>query len=173
MEELNSYEYSEEYTMPHSTSDLQVITYAKNLCSYIMTITQKSPKQFRFSLVGRMQGYALDIVQELYFANDIYVTVRSRAGWQTRRDHQRRAMSTLKLLAYVSQLSMEQGAIQPKQFEQISQQVSDVQNLLGAWLISDQKRMKGILQGTRENTAWTAPFMSVFTRKNRKWCLHY
>ena len=40
--------------MTTSHSELQVITAAKNLCSYVMTITQKSPKQFRFSLVGRM-----------------------------------------------------------------------------------------------------------------------
>ena len=57
--------------MAHTQSELQVITYAKNLCSYVMTITQKSPKQFRFSLIGRMQGYVLDIVEELYYANDI------------------------------------------------------------------------------------------------------
>ena len=53
--------------MVHTQSELQVITFAKNLCSYVMTITQKSPKQFRFSLIGRMQGYVLDIVEELYY----------------------------------------------------------------------------------------------------------
>ena len=56
--------------MAHTQSELQVITFAKNLCSYVMTIAQKSPKQFRFSLVGRMQGYVLDIVEELYYACD-------------------------------------------------------------------------------------------------------
>lgn len=30
--------------MAHSTSELQVITFAKKLLSYVMTITQKSPK---------------------------------------------------------------------------------------------------------------------------------
>ena len=30
--------------MAHSQSELQVITYAKNLYSYVMTITQKSLK---------------------------------------------------------------------------------------------------------------------------------
>ena len=36
---------------------------------------------------------------------------------------------------------MEQGAIQPKQFQQISVQCWNTQNLLGAWIISDQKRL--------------------------------
>ena len=50
-------------------------------------------------------------------------------------------MATLKLLAWVAQVSMEQGAIQPKQFQQISEQCRNTQNLLGAWIISDQKRL--------------------------------
>ncbi len=66
--------------MAHTQSELQVITHAKKLCSYVMTITQKSPKQFRFSLVGRMQGYVLDVMEELYYANDIFVTPASKAG---------------------------------------------------------------------------------------------
>lgn len=127
--------------MAHTQSEIQVITFAKNLCSYVMTITQKSPKQFRFSLIGRMQGYVLDIVEELYYANDIYITPASRAGWAQRQAHQRKAMATLKLLSWVSQVSMEQGAIQPKQFQQISEQCWNTQNLLGAWIISDQKRL--------------------------------
>ncbi len=41
--------------MVRINSELQVITYAKKLRSYVMTITQKSSKQFRFSVTGRMQ----------------------------------------------------------------------------------------------------------------------
>ena len=51
-------------------------------------------------------------------------------------------MSTLKLLVYVAQISREQGAIQPKQYEQISTQAYNVQNLLGAWINSDSKRLR-------------------------------
>ena len=55
-------------------------------------------------------------------------------------------MSTLKLLVYVAQVSMEQGAIQPKQYEQISKQAYNTENLLGAWIISDQKRLASAKQ---------------------------
>ena len=148
--------------MAQTQSELQVITFAKNLCSYVMTITQKTPKQFRFSLTGRMQGYVLDIVEELYYANDIYVHPSSRAGWAQRQAHQRKALSTLKLLSYVAQVSLEQGAIQPKQYEQISMQAYNTQNLLGAWIISDQKRLNSGKKRTdnteQENTKQgTAP----------------
>lgn len=133
--------------MAHTDSELQVITSAKNLASYVMTITQKSPKEFRFSIVGRMQGYVMDIVEELYYANDIYVKPEVAAGWAQRQTHQRKAMSKLKLLAYISQLGMEQKAIQPRQFEQISQQTLATEKLLSAWMSSDLKRQAGKTMG--------------------------
>ena len=37
-------------------SELTVITRAKDLCSYIMTITQKSPRHFRYTFVTRLQN---------------------------------------------------------------------------------------------------------------------
>ena len=58
-----------------ATSELSVITKAKDLCSYIMTVTDKSPKRFRFTLVSRMQNYGLDIIENLISANEIYVKV--------------------------------------------------------------------------------------------------
>ena len=70
--------------MASAQSELRVITFAKDLLSYVMTVTQKAPKQFRFSLISRMQGYALDIVEELYYANDIYLDPTSRSGWAHR-----------------------------------------------------------------------------------------
>ena len=141
-----------ENNLAGSKSELQVITYAKKLSSYVMTITQKSPKQFRFSVIGKMQNYVLDIVEELYYANDIYVQPSSKSGWRTRQMHQRKALSTLKLLGYVSQLAMELHAIQPRQYEQISRQAFDVQNMLGAWIVSDSKRFMAAQQKIMESS---------------------
>jgi len=55
-------------------SELTVITRAKELCEYIMTVTQKSPKQFRFTFVSRLQNLSLDVIEKLYRANDTFVT---------------------------------------------------------------------------------------------------
>ena len=54
-------------------SELAVITKAKELCSYIILVTDKSPKRFRFTLVSRMQNYALDVIENLYMANEVFV----------------------------------------------------------------------------------------------------
>ena len=128
--------------MARQMSDLLVITKAKDLCSYIMTVTQKSPKQFRFSLVSRLQGYSLDIIASLYRANDVYLSgPDATLKVRERMDHQHDALTSARLLGYVAQLSMEQGAILPKQLEVIARLLLDTQNLIGAWMTSDRKRL--------------------------------
>ena len=54
-------------------SELVIVTKAKDLCSYIVTITQKSPKQFRFTFVSRLQNLALDVIEKIYYANEIFL----------------------------------------------------------------------------------------------------
>ena len=51
-------------------------------------------------------------------------------------------MTECKLLSYMALVAREQGAILPKQYEQITSKVYDVQNLLGAWIKSDDRRVK-------------------------------
>ena len=99
--------------MAITASELQTIPFAKKLTSYTFTITKNAPKQFRFSLIGRMQGYALDIVEELYCANNSFVQIGVPNGWPQRQSYQRKAMSTLKLLVYAAQLSMGRGRSSP------------------------------------------------------------
>lgn len=122
-------------------SDLAVITKAKDLCSYIMTVTDKSPKRFRFTLVAKLQGYALNAIENLYRANEVFLKKGDTEKAAERLEYQRRALTELKLLGYMAQLSMEQGCILPKQYEQITKKLYDSQNLLGAWMNSDRKRL--------------------------------
>ncbi len=53
---------------------------------------------------------------------------------------QQKAFTNIKLLAFIAQVSMEQQCILPKQYEQITKALYDCQNLLGAWVKSDNKR---------------------------------
>ena len=122
-------------------NELTVITKAKNLCSYVLTVTDKSPKKFRFILVAKLQNNALDALESLFLANEIFVGDKDKRRIEMRQDHQRKAMTHFKLLAYLAQLAMEQQCILPKQYEQITKQVYGCQNLLGAWMNSDRKRL--------------------------------
>ena len=103
-------------------SELQVVTSAKNLCSYVLIATNKSPKTFRFTLVSRLQNLTLDIIENVYRANEIFVQSKNLQNMQKRLEFQR-----------------EQGCILPKQYEQISKLASDCQYLLGAWIKSDKR----------------------------------
>ena len=128
--------------MERKQSELTVITKVKDLCSYVMTITQKSPKQFRFTFVSRMQNLCLSVIENLFRANDVFVTVGDVSAQKERLSFQRSAMTELKLLGYIALLAMEQGCILSKHYEQISRQATECQNLLGAWMNSDRRRLK-------------------------------
>ena len=127
--------------MERKQSELTVITKTKDLCSYVMTITQKSPKRFRFTFVSRLQNLALSAIENLLRANDIFVSKTDVSSQKERLSFQRSAMTDLKVLGYIALLAMEQGCILPRQYEQISRQIADCQNLLGAWMNSDRKRL--------------------------------
>jgi hypothetical protein len=121
-------------------SELTVITKAKDLCRYVMTVTEKSPKRFRFTLVSRMQNLAIDIIEKAYRANEVYASGGGEGAAERRRELQREAMTSAKLLGYIALLANEQGCILMKQYEQITRLLSDCQNLLGAWMTSDRRR---------------------------------
>lgn len=78
-------------------SELLVITKAKDLCSYILIITDKLPKKFRFTLVSRLQNYALSIIENLLLANEVKVMdARNRTRsdrLEIRRNYQQMAFS--------------------------------------------------------------------------------
>lgn len=59
-----------------ATQELTVITKAKDLCGYVFTVTENSPKRFRFTLSGRMQNLALEIISLLNLANEVFVDIK-------------------------------------------------------------------------------------------------
>ena len=123
--------------------ELVVVTKAKDLCAYVLDVTEKSPKRFRFTLTSRMQNLSLEIIEQAYRANEVYMAGGNREQAAAQRlDYQHSALTATKLLGYMAMLAREQGAILPKQYEQIAKLVSDCQNLLGAWINADRRRMR-------------------------------
>lgn len=125
-------------------SELLVIVKAKDLGNYIFTVTDKSPKKFRFSLISRLQNLALSVIENLYRANMVFVKdSKAIDKIEIRKKYQREAYVDLKLLGYIALMAKEQGGILAKQYEQISMQSTEVIRLLLAWSRSDQNRYKG------------------------------
>ena len=120
------------------SSELIVITKAKKLTAYVITITEKSPKKFRAVFINRMQNYSLDCIENLIEANSIRMD--SAKNKERRRECQRIAFLKLKLLGYISFLALENQCILKNQYQQISLQLSDCISLLVAWRKSDAER---------------------------------
>ena len=122
-------------------TEMAVITEAKDLCAYVMKITQKSPKQFRFTFVSRMQNLALNVIENIYRANEVFIlSINMKERLDKRLGFQHSALTELKLLAYFASVSVENNCILLKHFEQISKRTTKCQRLLGAWINSDRKR---------------------------------
>lgn len=84
--------------MEGKQSELTVITKAKDLCSYVMTVTQKSPKQFRFTFVSRLQNLSLSVIENLFRANDVFATRSDVSAQKERLSFQRNAMTDYRQL---------------------------------------------------------------------------
>lgn len=113
-------------------SDLFVMTKTKDLAKYIITITEKSPKRFRFTLVVRLQNYILDAIENIYLANQ-------ERDKDKRLNLQNKAKSLLSMLDYFAGLAYEEGCILFKQYEQISKQQAECLLYLGKWIASTSK----------------------------------
>ena len=126
--------------IPYNANELVVITVAKKLCSYVITVTEKSPKKFRGVFVNRMQNYCLDTIENLLEAN--FIRMDSSANKLKRESYQKEAIVKLKLLGYIAMLAQSCGCILLKQYKQISMQLAEVINLIVAWKKSDDNRWK-------------------------------
>lgn len=124
--------------------DLLIFKQAQDLCTYIMKGTQNSPKQFRFTYTTRLQNMSMDIVRDIYRANDIYVADVNEEGASSLMNQrlrlQRDSLSNIQLLMYFSHLAVQQKAITVKNYELISTMGSGIKGAIIAWRKSDQKR---------------------------------
>jgi hypothetical protein len=122
-------------------SELTVIMKAKELCTYVVTVTQKSPKHFRFTFVNRLTSLSMDVIENIYRANEVFISEGNQSNAEKRLDFQHKALTSLRILALFAEMAMVQGCLLPKQFEQIAYLTSDCQHLLSAWINSDKKRL--------------------------------
>ena len=127
--------------VPKSASDLVVITKTKDLVAYIFLVTKSCPKKFRATFISRLQNYGLNVIDELYRANECTLTKNDLSQYGKRKEYQTNAKIGLKLLEYFALLAYENECIAPKHYEQIAKQSTSCQILLANWVISDAKRV--------------------------------
>ena len=121
-------------------NDLFVLTKAKDLTKYIITVTEKSPKRFRFTLVVRLQNYALNVVELILRANASFEK-------EARLTLQRQAREQLMLLDYLAGIAFEEECILFKQYEQISKGQAECLLYLGKWMASTERTVSPSIVG--------------------------
>lgn len=125
-------------------NELGIIIKCRKLIEYIFTITEKSPKKFRFTLVSKLQNEVLLVMENLIRANEIFIKDKEQVGqYKKRVSYQQEAMINLKLLGYMAMIAREQECILPKQYEQIAVQTAECRKMLWSWMLSDKKRLWG------------------------------
>ena len=124
--------------MMDKAGQLTLVERAESLIEVVLIATEKSPKKYRFTFSARMQNMAFDILEHVYFANEVFV--QSKQSYELRRSHQNKVLTNAKLLVYMAKVAERCGAILPKQFGEIAQLTVDIKNMTGGWIKSDEKR---------------------------------
>ncbi len=121
-------------------SELKVIVKAKDLLQVTFRIFENSPKKFRFTLTTRIINLSMDVLESMILANEIFLSADA-LGAEQRLSYQKQAIAKLKIVDALLLVAREQKCILPKQHETLSKLVSDCQNMTGAWIASDRKRL--------------------------------
>ena len=63
---------------------------------------------YRFTFVSRLQNLALDVIEKIYYANEVFISKGNTKNAEKRLSLQHHALTTLRLLAYVAELAMKE-----------------------------------------------------------------
>ena len=117
------------------TGELTAVTKAKDLLNHTLWASNKVfPKSVRFTLSQRMETAALDILQDLIEANEIYP--RSPEEAAKRAGLQQGALTKCKVLLN----PLERGYIDIRRCEDWTKKILDVKNLTASWKKKDATR---------------------------------
>lgn len=115
-------------------SELMVITKSKKLLTYITTITEKSPVKFRYSFVTKMHNIGMEVIENLYYANNLDLYNLKR------KEYQDIAKVKLKLLDYICESAKDVKCITMSQYSNICKEIYSTISLLDGWINSDNER---------------------------------
>jgi hypothetical protein len=121
-------------------SELMVFVKAKDLIKYTFDITdsRKFPKKARFTFVNRLQDKVLAVYERLLEANEIFP--KGALEKEERRQLQVRALTGIKQILFLIELSFERQYITSQNSEVWTGAALDVKYLAAAWMKKDSQR---------------------------------
>jgi len=118
-----------------------VLEAAKELAGYTLRITSNEknfPKRYRFSVVGKIQDKAIEIVDWLIMANEIYPN--TRVELERRTLYQKEARAACRSMMTLMEIAADAFGVNAGTLEYWTGQASDVRNHTTAWIKSDLRR---------------------------------
>lgn len=122
--------------MSTQKSDLFVITAGKKLVEYISLINDNAPKKFRYSIITKVDNECIDLIKDLYSANNLNVKD------QKRREHQESAKVHLSMIDFIFLMGVKRQCYTSHQYEVMSKFNFDCLSYLEKWMMSDLNRNK-------------------------------
>ena len=122
-----------------------VLQASKELAGYTLRITSNEknfPKRYRFSVVGKIQDKALEIVDCLIMANEIYPN--TRVELERRFLYQKTARAAVRSMMTLMEIAADTVGVNAGTLEHWTGQARDVRNHISAWIKSDQKRFNNL-----------------------------
>lgn len=128
-----------------SNKEFLLITKAKDLVKHTLLMTNNTkrfPKKFRFEIVNRMQGIALDIFECIQSANEL--NINDPDALKERLYLQNKAITKCKTLSFFIELSFEEVDIKidDRQCKTWTRHILDVQYMAVRWHTKDKERTR-------------------------------
>ena len=124
--------------------EMRVFSQAKGLRTYVLEVTEKSPKKYRGSFTNKLRALCFEIVENLYLANEVYLKNKKTVdrNYQRRRTYQNVVLAKLKTVAYLAEIASNAQAILPKEYAKIANMTTDCIHLTGGWIAGDQRMVE-------------------------------
>lgn len=106
---------------------------AKDLCAYILRVSARSPAKYRFSLLNPLIVDSLDVIRDLYMANDLDVHDGRRLSLISE------AGAKLKTVGFLSSLAAEAACFTRHQHEVILEKVGVCSKYLQGYMNACRK----------------------------------
>ena len=122
-----------------------VLQASKELAGYTLRITfneKNFPKRYRFSVVGKIQDKALQIVDFLVMAQEIYPNTRIELERRTL--YQKEARAACRAMMLLVEIAADTFGVRAGTFQYWTKETTKLRNHLTAWIMSDQERFQGL-----------------------------
>ena len=122
-----------------------VLQASKELAGYTLRITSNEknfPKRYRFSVVGKIQDKALEIVDLLITANEIFPNTRLELERRTL--CQKEARAACRSMMTLMEIAAEAFGVNAGTLEHWTGMARDVRNHTTAWIKADLKRFNNL-----------------------------